>query len=196
MNLFGDPVQMQWGKDTEGRYHGHGYGMGQRYIFVGEFVHGQIYGDLIMYDRRSGERIMKVEMEDSKAHGRYTYYHAGDIVEQGMYRRGNKYFHTRIHDGHVYEYGFSENDELHGFGCSVVDGVKYISPHWEHGKINGLGCMQDKNGEVLFYGQFKNNLPVKETKEKHPMMLECYKRAKRYNPARELAIQCVQYVLG
>ena len=196
MQLFGDTVQMKWNKDKKGRYHGHGYGIGESFIFVGEFQHGEFYGDLIMYHRKTGERIMKVEMEENMAHGKYEFYLNGETIESGMYKRGDKYFHTRFRDNKVIEYGFSKDDHLHGYGCSTVNNLKYISPHWRDGKINGLGCIQDDKGEVYFYGQFKDSQPVKESQEKHPMMLDCWKRAQKYNSTKELAYQCAEYVLG
>ena len=139
---------------------------------------------------------MKVEMENNVAHGKYELYLKGKIIEKGMYRHGKKYFHSRFNGNKITEYGFSKNDKLHGYGCTTKNNLRYISPYWKNGKINGLGCIEDENGEVYFYGQIKDNQPVQETEEKHPMMLQCWKRAKRYNCTRELARQCAEYVLS
>ncbi len=194
MDLLGDKVEMKWNTDHEGRYHGHGYGIGKKYIFVGEYIHGTIWGDLLMFDNKTGQRIFKAEMEDSMAHGRYEYYHDGKLSEKGMYRNGKKYFHMRLQDGKIYEYGFSLDDKLHGYGCTKDKfGQTYTSPNWKMGVINGLGCIQDKDKNVIFYGMFENNVPTLENNEKHPMMLGLWKQAQERNI---IAIQCAESVLS
>ncbi len=194
MQLFGDTVEMKWNKDPDGNYHGHGYGIGEKYIFVGEYIHGAIWGDLLMFDRVTGERILKAEMEDSTAHGRYEYYHQGKLSEKGMYKNGKKYFHMRMKDGNVYEYGFSRNDKLHGYGSTTdAHGFTYTSPFWKMGVITGLGCILDKDKQVVFYGIFENNKPMYESNEKHAMMLELWKQANIDQG--QIAVQCAESVL-
>lgn len=194
MELLGDKVQMKWNKDHEGKFHGHGYGIGEKYIFVGEYIHGTIWGDLLMFDNKTGERIFKAEMEDSMAHGRYEYYHHGELSEKGMYRNGKKYFHMRFQKGKIYEYGFSKEDQLNGYGCTKDKyGQTYTSPHWNMGVIDGLGCIQDKNNKIIFYGMFKKNVPVYEDNKKHSMMLDLWKQAQEKN---NIAIQCAENVLS
>ena len=106
MQLFGETVKMLWELDAEEKYHGHGYGIGENHIFVGEFIHGALWGDLLMFDRVTGRKMLKVEMEDNMAHGSYEYYHLGEVVEVGVYRNGSKYFMSRLRFGRVFEYGF------------------------------------------------------------------------------------------
>lgn len=193
MKLFGDTVEMRWNTDHDGNYHGHGYGMGKQYIFVGEYIHGAIWGDLIMFHSVTGQRILKAEMEDSLAHGRYEYYHRGKLAEKGLYRNGEKYFHVRLNGETVYEFGFSKDDKLHGYGLTKdIYGQIYTSPHWDMGVINGLGCIQDKNKEVIFYGIFRNNLPLYECDEKHAQMLKLW--AKR--EVNHISSQCAESVLS
>ena len=193
MNLFGDTVDMKWDKDHDGNYHGHGYGMGEKYIFVGEYIHGTIWGDLLLFDNVTGQRILKAEMEDSMAHGRYEYYQNGTLCEKGMYRNGKKYFHVRFRGGKIYEYGFSKDDKLNGYGCTKDKyGQTYTSPNWDMGVINGLGCIQDTDKAVIFYGIFKNNLPLYECNEKHAMMLKLWAERE----VDHISVQCAESVLS
>lgn len=171
MHLFGEIVDMKWDMDAGREYHGHGYGIGEKHIFVGEFIHGTIWGDMFMFDRLTGRKMLKVETEDNVAHGSYEYYHCDEVIERGVYRNGKKYFMTRLKHGRVYEYGFTKGDRLHGYGVTEWMDRTYTSPHWKNGIINGLGCVQDQNMEVIFYGQFENGILSEETDEKHSSML-------------------------
>lgn len=197
MHLFGETVDMKWELDASDKYNGHGYGIGEKHIFVGEFIHGAIWGDMFLFDRATGKKMLKVETEDNVAHGSYEYYHCGEVIERGVYRNGRKYFQTRLKDGRVYEYGFSRGDRLHGYGVTEwpLDGMghRYTSPHWKDGVIDGIGCVQDHNMDVIFYGRFKNGWMVEETEEKHSSMLGLWKKAEKkqyYNIPYECAMAC------
>lgn len=196
MQLFGETVEMLWELDAEEKYHGHGYGIGENHIFVGEFIHGALWGDLLMFDRVTGRKMLKVEMEDNMAHGSYEYYHRGEVVEVGVYRNGSKYFMSRLRYSRVFEYGFTRDDRLHGYGVTEKNGRIYTSADWKDGMIDGLGIVQDQAGEVIFYGRFKCGEYMEETDEKPTCsnMIHLWKEAlqkKYYRVPYECAMVCL-----
>lgn len=196
MQLFGETVEMLWGLDAEEKYHGHGYGIGKNHIFVGEFLHGALWGDLLIFAKDTGRKLLKVETEDNMAHGSYEYYHRGKVVEVGVYRNGSKYFMSRLRYGKVFEYGFSRNDRLHGYGVTEWMGRTYTSADWKDGVIDGLGCVQDQGGEVIFYGRFHMGEMMDETEEKPKCsnMVKLWKEAiekKNYGVPYECAMICL-----
>jgi len=194
MKLYGDDIVVVCDQ-TAGLFHGNGYGIGKKYIFIGRFVKGSLWGDVILFDKTTGDKLFKIEMEESAAHGRYEFYESGTLVEKGMYEHGNKYFHTKFQNNEVYEYGWSKNDKLNGFGATTdKDGFVYTSPHWVHGVINGLGCIQDKNKDIVFYGTFKQNIPLVESNEKHPTLTDKWERAEN-DKYMVLPVECVEKIL-
>jgi len=197
MRLFNDVVDMHWEKDSSGLYHGRGYGIGEKYIYVGQYIHGEIWGDFLWFDTKTGDLLMKVGIICDMAHGKYEYYENNKLVERGIYQHGLKTFHLRLQHGKVYEYGFSLDDKLHGFGCTVdATGFRYTSPDWNNGIIDGLGCIQDANNKVLFYGNFVKGVPTKENLTKHSSMLKLWRLAHESDPCKTLAYACVESVLS
>ena len=195
MFIFGDKIEVHCEKDFNGRYHGNAYALGDRYVFICKYVNGKINGNLRMFDNDSGEEILKANIINNEAHGRYEFYSGGALIERGIYKHGAKYFHMRFKDGKVYEYGFSKDDKLNGFGSTTDQyGFIYTSPHWVMGEIHGLGCIEDPNGEVTFYGMFRNNMPEYECRHKHPMMLKKWHKSHRERYS-EVPLKCAEYVL-
>ena len=111
--------------------------------------------------------------KDGKAHGNGT----------KIWQDGRKYL------------GVFKDDKLHGFGSTKDQyGFVYTSPDWVMGVIQGLGCIEDKNGEVTFYGRFNNNKPESECKDKHPMMLKKWAKSQKEKYS-EVPLKCAEYVL-
>jgi len=192
MIIFNDNLEMHW-DNVNGVPHGHGYGIGETYILVGEFIRGTLWGDVHVYDKVTGKRILLAEFEASLPHGNYTMHYDG-IAETGMYKDGNKHFVVKRRNGIVFEYGFCKNNEFHGYACIESEGKTYTSPYWDHGVINGLGCIQDANNHVIFYGLLVNSIPVMETNDIHPLMLHKYELAKS-DLFSDLPRSCAEFVL-
>lgn len=193
MNIFYDNLEMYW-NFQEGVPHGNGYGIGDNYVIVGEFVHGKLWGDVTVFCRLTGKRILIAEFEDSIPHGEYTILYE-DIEETGIYKSGEKYFVIKKRDNKVFEYGFCKNNIFNGFACIDTGSLTYTSPDWHDGVINGLGCIQDNAGHVIFYGQMKDSVPQHESNDVHPLMLHKYELS-RSDPFWELPSSCAEWVLN
>lgn len=193
MIIFGDTLKMNW-QMINGVHHGHGYGIGENFIVVGEFMNGSMWGDVNVFDKRTGARLMKAQFEASMPHGEYTVY-SRNTIETGIYKNGEKHFYLKKHRGKIYEYGFCKDGKLHGYASIQTTRGTYTSPYWNNGIIHGLGCIEDVNGEVVFYGIFENGVPVQETNDVHPLLLDKYDRA-RNDQYRSLPNRCAEFVLA
>ena len=193
MIIFNDELEMHWDV-IDGASHGNGYGIGDKYILVGEFINGSLWGDVHVYDKVTGKLILSAEFESSLPHGDYVMNYDG-ITETGMYKNGKKHFVVKRQHGRVFEYGFCKDNEFHGFACIEAGGKIYTSPHWDHGVIHGLGCIQDANKHVIFYGLMVNSIPIVETNDIHPLMLHKYELAKS-DLFFDLPRSCAEFVLN
>lgn len=191
MELFGDKIELKW-ELVNNVPCGYGYGIGKKYIVVGRFIGGEIWGDLHLFCRLTGKRIMRSQFEASMPHGEYTWYH-DDIVETGIYKDGKKHFVCKKLGNRVLEYGFCKNDMYNGYATVSKDGKTYTSPFWKDGVIDGLGCIEDKDGNIEFYGFFDHGVPQYECFDVHPMMLMKYKKAMS-DPFLIQAVKCAESI--
>ena len=192
MNLFGDKLEMNWDAPN-GVLNGYGYGIGNTFIIVGEFINGSMNGMVHVFNKHTGDRILKAEFKSSVPHGEYTMYY-NDIIETGTYKNGIKHFYLRKCNGTVFEYGFCKNNKFHGFASiRTVEGT-FTSPYWDDGLINGLGCVEDTNGDIVFYGIFNRGIPLYECNDNHPMLMQKYEKAQEFRYS-DVPVQCAINVL-
>lgn len=193
MIIFGDKLDMKW-NFLNGIPHGNGYGIGEKFIVVGEFINGRMWGDVNVFDKPTGKRIMRAHFENSKPEGEYTMY-SGDYLETGIYKDGKKHFYIKKHLGKMYEYGFCRDNKLHGYGSVKTETGIYTSPYWDKGIINGLGAIEDYDNNIIFYGIFENGIPVRECNDMHPLLLDKYDRAREDNYC-DLPNRCAEFALA
>jgi len=190
IHFMDDKVQMQWGDS------GFGYGCGDKYIITAFKDNNKLCGDITVFSADDGQIIMKAEYANGVPHGMYTVYHNGNISEEGISKNGCIVFHARRINGTLVEYGQIKNGKLHGNGV-VIDqyGTVFRSPHWQNGVINGLASVQDKNGDVVYYGKFRNHFSQCEVDVSHPFLVDTYEKAIQRSDLQDVAERCAEYCL-
>ena len=177
-NILNDQIELFW-KLKNGIPVGRGYGVGKKYIVSGVFINGKMQGDVTLFSTQTGEKLLTAELLDNQIHGRYKFFKHNKLIEEGLFSYGTKYFRLVYQDGNVVEYGFVSNNKLEGEGVLLDEyGQKYTSPHWKDGKINGVGAIEDKNGDVIYYGMFNQNEAISECDFSHPYLNQLYHKSK------------------
>jgi antitoxin component YwqK of YwqJK toxin-antitoxin module len=189
MYFMNDTIDMHWG-DT-----GFGYGCGDKYIITAHKFESKLCGDITVFSADNGKVIMKAEYSNGVPHGTFSVYNNDNVIEEGICIEGSIVFHARRRHGKLIEYGYIKNKQMHGRGVIIDDnGTVFRSPHWNHGKIDGLASVQDKNGEVIYYGKFKNHNSVKEVSQFHPFLIDTHLKSTCRSDLQDVAERCVEYL--
>jgi antitoxin component YwqK of YwqJK toxin-antitoxin module len=193
LTILDDKIKLFW-KMVKNVPTGRGYGVGQKYIVTGIFIDGKMQGDVNLFCTQTGNKLLTAELVDNRIHGKYTFYKQGQVIEEGLFSKGTKYFHLVYDKGDVVEYGFVSNNKLHGEGV-LLDryGNKYTSPHWENGKIHGMGAVEDKNGDIIYYGTFLHNEAILEYDHDHPYLNRLRNKSKNTS-LETVATNCFNYL--
>lgn len=90
----------------------------------------------------------------------------GQMTDKGSNKDGLGLY--RLRNGNLYA-GDMKMDKMHGFGMMIVgekgkishcDGAYAYVGEWENGKKNGKGTVYDRNGTVIYCGNFANDVPT------------------------------------
>jgi len=128
-----------WGNFSQGQWHGYGtwYGSnGDRY--EGEFSHGKGSGHGTWYRANSDEMIVG-QFRNHMVSGPATWYYGRD--------------HSKRMEGNF------RRNYAHGYGVFYLQTGRRYEGMFKKGYAHGQGKMIDKDGEVLFEGEFENGIP-------------------------------------
>jgi len=53
-------------------------------------------------------------------------------------------------------YGEKQDNQPHGKGCIMENGIKHKVGDFNHGELHGMGFEYDKNERKIYKGQFKD----------------------------------------
>lgn len=189
MYFMDDKVEMQWGTT------GFGYGCGDKYIITAHKFENLLHGDITVFSADDGSMIMKAEYADGVPHGTFSVYRNNKVIEEGICNHGSITFHARRREGQLVEYGYTKNNQLHGRGVVINNnGTVFKSPHWNHGKIDGLASVQDKNGDIIYYGMFKDHNAQYEVDVPHPFLKDTHLKSTCRTDLQDVAERCVEYL--
>jgi hypothetical protein len=110
LTILDDKIKLFW-KMVNNIPTGRGYGVGKKYIVTGVFIDGKMQGDVNLFCTQTGNKLLTAELVNNRIHGKYTFYKQGQVIEEGLFSKGSKYFHLVYSNGNVIEYGFSTDQK-------------------------------------------------------------------------------------